>query len=91
MSVLIINIQLFLLIKDNDLTKFHCMYPGCKRSYSRRYRLREHEKKEHGIADQTTKNFLCPFDCGVLAFRTNIQLLSHCDKEHEEKLGEIIN
>ena len=37
--------------------------------------------------DECTKNFACPFHCGAHAFRTNKELLSHCDKAHEEKLG----
>ena len=67
---------------------YKCAYPGCTKIYSRKYRLKEHEKMTHDlIVDECTKNFSCPFDCGVHAFRTNIQLLSHCDKVHQEQLG----
>ncbi len=56
------------------------------------YRLREHEKKDHDLViEEGTKKFSCPFDCGVHAFRTNVQLISHCAKVHEEKLGKVIN
>ena len=67
---------------------YKCAYPGCTKSYSRKFRLKEHEKMTHDlIVDECTINFSCPFDCGVHAFRTNIQLLSHCDKVHQEQLG----
>ena len=67
---------------------FRCPHPGCNKSYTRKYRLKEHEKIVHGvIVDESTKNFSCPLDCGVSAFRTNKDLLSHCEMVHHEKLG----
>ena len=52
------------------------------------YRLNEHEKTVHGtVVDECTKNFSCPLDCGVCAFRTNKELLFHCEMVHHEKLG----
>ena len=51
----------------------------------------DHEKIVHGlITDECTKNFSCPFDCGVHPFRRNKDLLSHCDKIHQEQLGKFI-
>ena len=41
--------------------------------------------KTHGVStyDEHTKNFSCPFD----PFRTNKELVSHCDAVHQDKLG----
>ena len=67
-------------------------YPGCTKSCSLKYCLKEHEKMTHDlIVDECTKFFSSPFDCGVHAFQTNIQLLSHCDKVHQEQLGMFIS
>ena len=58
--------------KDEQIAAvFRCPHPGCSKSYTRKYRLKEHEKIVHGvIVDESTKNFSCPLDCGVSAFRT---------------------
>ena len=67
---------------------FKCPHSGCTKSYTRKFRLKEHEKTVHKVVfEECTKNFLCPFDCGVPAFRTNKELLSHCEVIHHEKLG----
>ena len=72
------------------VTAFKCPHPGCIRSYSRKYRLKCHEKSVHGTEyDECTRNFSCPFDCGVNSFRTNKELLSHCDAIHHERLGRL--
>ena len=65
--------------------EFKCPHPGCNKS---KYHLAEHEKAVHGATvDECTKNFSCPLDCGVRAFRTNKELLSHSETVHHEKLG----
>lgn len=70
---------------------YRCSYPDCSGSYTRKYRLREHEQKVHGVANvpDCTKNFSCPFGsiCGEKQFRTNVELITHCDKIHREMLG----
>lgn len=57
-------------------------------------RLSEHQKSEHGVEDnlQCTRNFHCPFcsqddDGRGASFRTNMELISHCEKVHDDKLG----
>ena len=49
--------------------KFACSYPECSKVYSRKYRLTKHLKEAHGIENDTecTRNFKCPFNCGVRA------------------------
>ena len=34
-----------------------------------------------------TTNYKCPFGCGIKPYRTNKELLSHCDKDHQDLLG----
>ena len=78
-----------------EFSVFSCPHPGCTKSYRRKYRLKEHEKTAHGdvagVSNECTRNFSCPWDCDsrVHAFRTNKQLLSHCENVHHmhEKLG----
>ena len=73
---------------------YQCPFPGCSKRYVRKFRFNEHQKIEHGIEDshQCTRNFQCPFNCqdtegeGAL-FKTNMELLNHCEKFHDDKLG----
>ena len=75
-----------------DRISHHCSFAGCNKSYSRKYRLNEHQKLEHGVADSyCTRNFRCPFCYEESAFRTNIELLNHCEGIHNEKLGKLVN
>ena len=34
-----------------DRISYHCSFAGCNKSYSRKYRLNEHQKIEHGVTD----------------------------------------
>ena len=45
-------------------------------------------KSKHGIIDQDdcTRNFVCPFTCEI-RYRTNTELLTHCDEVHQHALG----
>lgn len=70
---------------------YQCSFPNCTSAYTRRYRLWQHEEAIHGVARVTgdKKNFICPFGtiCGEKLFRTNVELIHHCDEMHKEKLG----
>ena len=60
----------------------------CTKSYSRKYLLNKHLKEVHGVeGDKCTRNFNCPFKCGVGSYRTNIELLRHCEEVHQTSLG----
>ena len=70
------------------------VFPGCSKRYARKFCLSKHQKIEHGIEDnhQCTRNFQCPFSCHYsegqgASFRTNIELLNHCEKFHDDELG----
>ena len=52
-------------------------------------------KSKHGIESDrsSTKgnNFCCPFKSSCEAmFRTNVDLIKHCETVHEEKVGEYV-
>ena len=70
-------------------TGFQCPHPGCKKSYTRKYGLKEHLKSAHDVVDTNsfTRNF---FNCGVEAYRTNRELLHQCDKQHQDLLGKML-
>ena len=62
----------------------------CTKSYSRKYLLNKHLKEVHGVeGDKCTRNFNCPFKCGVGPYRTNIELLHHCEEVHQTSLGTV--
>ena len=69
-----------------QLKIFECSH--CDQTYTRKYRLSEHMKSKHGITDQDdcTRNFVCPFTCEI-RYRTNTELLAHCDEVHQHALG----
>ena len=70
------------------VTDFKCPHPGCTKSYTRNYRLKEHVKAVHGVVvTECTKNFSCPFGGCVHMFRTNKELLTHCEGVHHDKIG----
>lgn len=76
----------------SEVAEYKCPHPGCTKSYSRKYRVKEHEKSSHGAVtiDECSKNISCPFaECGVEPFRTNKELLSHCENVHHENLGKV--
>ena len=77
---------------QSSQTGFQCPHPGCKKSYTRKYGLKEHLKSAHDIVDTKsfTRNFECPFNCGAEAYRTNRELLHHCDKQHQDLLGKTL-
>ena len=68
--------------------KFACSYPECFKVYSRKYHLIKHLKEAHGIENDTecTRNFKYPFNCGIRAYRTNKELLCHCEAVHQDTL-----
>ena len=80
--------------QDFQAPGYHCSVPGCKKVYTRNFRLNEHQRVEHGIQNQQkcTRNFECPFCCKSESqpsvFRTNTELLKHCEKLHDDWLGE---
>ena len=70
--------------------KFACSYPECSKVYSRKYRLTKHLKEAHGIENDTectigTLNALSIV--GFRAYRTNKELLCHCEAVHQDALG----
>ena len=45
-------------------------------------------KIKHDVDDVKRKsNFECPFECGVPACHTMMELLKHCESVHEHSLG----
>ena len=74
---------------QSSQTGFQCPHPGC---YTQKYGLKEHLKSAHDIVDTNsfTRNFECPFNCGAEAYRTNRELLHHCDKQHQDLLGKTL-
>ena len=65
-----------------------CPHPECHEAYAQKYHFKHHLKTAHGIErNDCTRNFKCPFSCEAKAFRTNKELLSHCDKYHKDMLG----
>ena len=77
--------------RDLQQAKFQCPHSGCTHTYTRKYRLREHLKRVHcdDGQNESKKNFVCPFACKVPApaFRTDKELLAHCEKVHQDALG----
>ena len=70
---------------------YRCPHFGCVKQYARKYRLKQHLSTVHGMeGSEYTRNFKCPFNCGVKAYRTNKELLTHCDKDHQDALGKLI-
>ena len=71
--------------------RLSCPHAGCTQTYTRRHRLNDHLKIAHGteVNGHCTRNFKCPFSCGVQPYRRNIELLTHCDKVHQDLLGKL--
>ena len=71
---------------------FQCPHPGCKKSYTWKYGLKEHLKSAHDVVDTNsfTRNFKCPFSCGAEAYKTYRELLHHCDKQHQDLLCKML-
>ena len=64
----------------------------CPKAYSRCDRLNEHLRKVHNTEPTNRRRrFECPFKCGKQPWRTMVELLSHCEKEHQENLGKFIH
>ena len=70
-------------------------FSDCSSCYTRKDRLVQHMKSKHGIESDRSStngnNFCCPFksSCEVM-FRTNVELIKHCETVHEEKVGEYV-
>ena len=71
------------MLQDND---YVCLISGCNKKYTRKYCLTKHQAAVHGLSAECTKNFQCPFSCDRV-FRTNVELINHCEKIHDDKLG----
>ena len=56
-------------------------------NFSRRDHLIKRIK--HDVPDDVKRrsNFECPFECGVPACHTMMELLKHCESVHEHSLG----
>ena len=77
--------MLYLILQDAPV-KHACTI--CAKSYSRKYLLNKHLREAHGVEDdKCTRNFNCPFKCGVRPYRTNTELLRHCEEVHQTSLG----
>ena len=63
-----------------------CSFAGCTKTFTRKFCSNRHLKSAYVITVDhiSVKKFWCPFCSNV--FRTNTELLSHCEKVHDDKL-----